>query len=285
MSLLALALVLTAAVCHATWNVFVKKVNAGPEFVWLFSLVTGVVYLPLALYVLIVEAPTLGWVEFGIMAGSAVLHLGYFLLLQAGYRNGDLSLVYPTARATGPFLSVILAVVILGENISAQAGVGALIIVVGIVNLTGGFKKRPKNVTTSLAFGLGTGAFIGGYTIWDAYAVTALMVPPLLLDYGIGMLRAAMLTPYSLRRLDKVKALWRDHKTAVIAVGIFSPMAYILVLYAMTLAPVIYVAPLRETSVLLTVLVGSLLLGEGHLKSRLTWSTVILLGVSLLVTG
>ena len=70
------------------------------------------------------------------------LHLAYVLLLQAGYRNGDLSLVYPMARATGPLLSTTFAVFFLGETVTAQMGLGAGVIICGVLFLTGGFRPR-----------------------------------------------------------------------------------------------------------------------------------------------
>ena len=94
-----------------------------------------------------------------------------------------------------------------------------------------------------------------------------------------------MLAPVAWRRRERVAQIWRDHRTGVLVIAVCNPLAYILVLYAMTFTPVVYVAPLRETSVLLTVLAGSLFLGEGNMKARLTWSAVILTGVSILATG
>ena len=98
MTTLALALVLAAACCHAAWNYLVKRVNGGPELVWLFSVIAALLYMPLAGWILFVDQPVLGPLEVGFCIVSAALHLGYFLLLQQGYRKGDLSLVYPTAR-------------------------------------------------------------------------------------------------------------------------------------------------------------------------------------------
>ena len=126
MTYFALALVLTAAVCHATWNLLVKRIDGGPELVWLFSVISMVLYLPVAVAVYLIEKPSLGWTEIGFCIASALLHMGYFLLLQQGYRKGDLSLVYPTARATGPFLSTMFAVVILGERLTTPIVVGGL---------------------------------------------------------------------------------------------------------------------------------------------------------------
>jgi uncharacterized membrane protein len=285
MSVFAFLLVLAAAFCHATWNFYVKRLNGGAELAWLFAVVSSILYLPIAIFIFIVDKPVFGLLEFGFVFGSAIIHLGYFLLLQAGYRSGDLSLVYPTARATGPLLSVTLAVLFLGEFISLQIACGAVIIIIGVVSLTGGFSKRPSNFKTSLLFGIGSGTFIGCYTVWDAHAVSTIMISPLILEITGLVCRAAVLTPVGLRRMQIVKTFWKEQKRAVLIVSTISPLAYVLVLYAMTFTPVVYVAPLRESSVLLTVLMGSILLGEGDLKRRLGWAVVIVSGVILLATG
>lgn len=285
MTYFALALVLTAACCHATWNLLVKRINGGPELVWLFSVISVVLYLPVAIGVYLIEQPVLGWREVIFCIVSALLHMGYFLLLQQGYRKGDLSLVYPTARATGPFLSTMFAVVILGEHLTLPIVIGGIAIVVGVVFLTGGFSKAAQNVKSSLLFGLGAGVLIGSYTAWDAYTVSILIVPPLLLDYTSSLVRAMALAPYAVARKVAIKQHWRDHKLAVLGIAIFNPLAYILVLTALAFTPVVYVAPAREVSVLITVVLGSVLLGEGGLRHRLGWAVLIVLGMVLLALG
>lgn len=285
MTVTAFLLVLAAAFCHATWNFFVKRLNGGAELAWMFAVVSSIIYMPVAIFVFIMEKPVFGWVELGFVVGSAIIHLGYFLLLQAGYRSGDLSLVYPTARATGPLLSVSMAVLILGEAITVQLAVGAAIIIIGVVSLTGGFARRPDNFRTSLLFGIGSGTFIGCYTVWDAHAVSTIMISPLILEITGLICRALFLTPIGLRRLETVRSFWKEQRLIILVVATIMPLAYILVLYAMTLTPVVYVAPLRESSVLLTVLMGSILLNEGDLKRRLGWALVIMAGVTLLATG
>ncbi len=285
MTLLAFLLVFAAAVCHATWNFYVKRINGGPELIWLFSFITCILYFPAAVYILATVETQWGWLEVGFIVGSSLLHIGYFLCLQAGYRKGDLSLVYPTARSTGPLLSVTFAVIVFGETISIQAALGVFIIIAGVINLTGGFKKRSSNLTASLLFGISTGVFIGAYTVLDAHAVAVILIPPLILDYASITIRMMIMTPIALRRMDLVKGYWRNHRTAVLVVAIISPLAYILVLYAMTFTPVVYVAPLRESSVVMTVLMGSIWLGEGDFKRRLSWAMVIMVGVALLATG
>ena len=284
MSLSGFLLVLTAAFCHAGWNYLVKRVNGGPELIWLFSLVSTVLYLPAAVFIVSTQQPYIGPAQATFIAGSVLLHLGYFLLLQQGYRKGDLSLVYPTARATGPLLSTTMAVLFLGEVLSWQIAAGGVAVITGILFLTGGFDRRARHVLASLVFGLAAGVLIGSYTVWDAYAVTALAVPPLLLDYASNVGRTLILAPYAVTRKQRIRAQWTDHRGAVVAIAALNPLAYILVLYALTFTPVVYVAPTRELSVLLSVLLGALLLREGQFVRRLGWAALILAGIVLLVT-
>ena len=137
MTLFALLLILTAAVFHATWNLLAKRVgDGGPVFVWLFGLFSVLAYAPLAAFVVIYQAPHLGPVEIFFMFGSGVLHLGYFVLLQRGYAVGDLSVVYPLARGTGPLLATAAAILILGERPSAVAFLGIALIAAGVFFIT-----------------------------------------------------------------------------------------------------------------------------------------------------
>ncbi len=276
-------LVLIAAFCHATWNYSVKRINAGPELIWLFSALSVLIYLPLAIY-FGSKAVLLDGMRLGVIAVSAALHLGYFLLLQIGYRKGDLSLVYPTARATGPILAAGFAVAFLKETLTPQIAVGGMIIVFGVLMLTCGGKAAAGTVT-SLVFGIGAGLLIGSYTAWDAHAVSALAIPPLLLDYASSIGRSVLLAPQAYRRRSLVRDIWGTYRLWVLLIAVFNPLAYILVLVALTFTPVVYVAPVRELSVLLSVLMGSLLLKEGHLRHRLFWSAVILVGVVVLAGG
>ena len=285
MTLVGFGLVLTAALCHAIWNFCVKRINGGPELVWLFSLVSVALYSPIAVFIISTQKSSFGPREIAFVAASAFLHLGYFLLLQRGYRRGDLSFVYPTARATGPLLSTAVAIGFLNEKLTYQIAAGGLTIVVGVIFLTGGFKRSRENMTASIAFGLGAGSLISSYTVWDAYTVSTVLVPPLLLDYASSIGRALILAPIAAERKNLVRAYWRAHRLGVITIAIFNPLAYILVLYALTFTPIVYVAPTREASVLITVLMGSILLKEGDLRRRMFWAALILAGVGLIVTA
>jgi drug/metabolite transporter (DMT)-like permease len=285
MTFFALALVLIAAFCHASWNFLVKKINGGPELVWLISILSVVLYFPAILYVLIAETPNIGLKEFAFLIGSSILHTGYFHLLQKGYAKGDLSLVYPIARSTGPLISTCFAVLFLNEQMTLQIALGGGIIIFGVLSLTGGFKQKMRHALPSLLFGISAGLFIGSYTVWDAYVVSVLMVSPIMLDYVSNVFRTIFLSPLAISRKHLIKKYWNEHRQEVLLIGFLSPLAYILVLYAFTFTPVVYIAPARETSVLITVLMGSILLGEGDLKRRLFWSVIILSGVMLLATA
>ena len=120
MTIIALLLVFTAAFCHATWNFYVKKIGGGPELIWLISFLSILIYLPIVIYIFWAGVPTFGLMEITFLFGSSVLHTVYFMLLQRGYRHGDLSLVYPLARSTGPIISVIFAVLFLNEAVSLR---------------------------------------------------------------------------------------------------------------------------------------------------------------------
>src|SRR5207302_718135 len=110
---LAIALVLGAALIHASWNYLLKKSGGGIGFVWAFAALSSLIYAPLAVGVVIVQRFEFTIEALAFLFASAVLHTAYYLLLDRGYRHGDLSVVYPLARATGPFLTVLVAVALI----------------------------------------------------------------------------------------------------------------------------------------------------------------------------
>src|SRR5262245_8249731 len=132
MSLFALTLVLISAFLHATWNLFAKRAKGGTAFVWLFSALASLFYLPLLVYFLRESQLQISGSVALLLAGTGLLHLAYYLLLDRGYRAGDMSLVYPLARGTGPLLALVGAVLLLGERPHVVAVVGAALVAVGI---------------------------------------------------------------------------------------------------------------------------------------------------------
>jgi uncharacterized membrane protein len=282
----ALGLVLAAALIHATWNYLLKRSGGGTPFVWLFAAGSALLYAPLAIGVLWWTQPALTTVSFVLIAASAVIHTAYYMLLDRGYRSGDLSLVYPLARGSAPLITVTVAVFLLQEQPSSVAIAGALLIAGGAVVLTGNFRSLKESGSLApVVFALLTGCMIASYTVVDKLAVAAFFVPPLVQDWATNLGRVAIMTPLALRQKTELRAVWRRRRKEVIAVAVLCPLSYILVLTAMVFTPVSYVAPAREISILIGALFGAHLLAEEHAKQRLFGAGAMVAGIVCLAAG
>lgn len=282
----ALLLVVVAAFCHAAWNLLAKKVCGGTAFIWIFASLSAVVYFPLALWIVVVEKPLFSPIHLALIAGSAALHSVYFILLDKGYRFGDLSVIYPLARGTGPLLSVLTAIFFLEEHPTPLALAGAAFIGIGILVITGNpFSQKATSAQKSIIYALFCGAAIAGYTVVDKIAVSTYLLPPLLMDWSTNLGRVLLLTPYSIKNWEKVKEQWDAHKKEALGVAILSPLAYILVLTAMVFSPVSYIAPAREVSILIGAILGAKLLSEGDVKLRLAGAGTMMIGLIALSIG
>ncbi|WP_184693068.1 EamA family transporter [Saccharothrix tamanrassetensis] len=280
MSPVALLLILAAAFAHAGWNLAAKRVpNGGALFVWLNATLSAVLLVPV---VLLTATPSWDWVV--PLVGSGLLHLTYFLLLQRGYATGDLSVVYPLARGTGPLLTVMLAVTVFGERPHPLGLVGAAAVVLGVLVIGSGGSSGGSR-TAGVVYGLLTGAVITGYTLWDANTVNTVAIAPLVLITGSSVTEAVLLAPYALSRRASAVRMVRRHWRAVCVVGVLSPLAYVLVLFAMTLAPVSLVAPARELSIVVGGVLAWLVLGEPNPVRRLSGALIVLAGVAAIAVS
>ena len=287
MSTAALLLVLTAAVLHATWNYFLKKSGGGVGLVALSTVLSSVILTPLAIY-FIIAGHSLTWLEAGVCFGSGVIHTIYFLLLDRAYRSGgDLSVVYPLARATGPLLTIVAATLWLGEKMTLIAFGGAVLIGISALLLAGNPASfKGSAARKSIGFAVAAGCMIAGYTVWDKIAVSVLLMPPLLFYAGSNLSRIPFLVPLALKRTPgSITIAWRDQRSAALVIAVLSPLSFVLVLYAMTLAPVSYVAPAREVSILVAALLGAHALKEGDVARRMVAAVGMVLGISALVLG
>ena len=288
MSIDALALVVIAGLLHAGWNFLLKKCGGGIGVLTLSAIVATVALTPFSLLLIFATSFTFTPTMIGVILGSGVLHLIYFLLLDRAYRSGgDLSVVYPLARATGPLLTIIVATLVFGERMSALALAGAVLIGVSALLLTGNPAKLfSREASAGAGFALLCGCMIATYTVWDKQAVAVLLIPPVVFDWGANLSRIAMLTPMAMRREPgAISRAWRDHRKTVIAIGVLSPLSYILVLTAMVFTPVSYVAPARELSILFAALLGAHALKEGDATRRTVAALGMVLGISGLALG
>jgi drug/metabolite transporter (DMT)-like permease len=276
-------LVAGAAIAHASWNIVVKKTGAsGPGFIWAGIAVSAVVYAPFGIASLIESSvDLLAWLPLALVSGA--FQVVYFLVLQLGYRLGDVSVVYPLARGTGPALSVLLAILLLGERPGAVALLGAAVVVTGVVviGLAGGADHARAN-RAGILYGLGVGVIIAAYTLWDAAAVTVHALPPVGYYWGSVVVQLVLLAVPALRRWRETRSVARAHPVAVLLFGVLGPLAYILILFAIQLAPVSIIAPAREVSVVLVGLAGWLLFREPHPVQRIVGAVVVIAGVALL---
>jgi drug/metabolite transporter (DMT)-like permease len=284
----AFAFVILAALIHASWNIVAKKASGGALFVALNVWVTTVIYAPVfALYVYWYP-PKLGWPELALLLLSGALHLAYSLILQRGYQKHDLTVVYPVARGTGPLLSSVFAIIVLGEQVTVYSALGIACIVIGIFVLAGGhrmLRMRTPAQIGGVGYGAGTGLMIAAYTLVDGYGVKYLLIAPLVLDYVCNVVRALFVAPMAWHRRDELREQWRINGRYALYIGIISPLSYILVLYALQTAPISSVAPMRELSMVFAAFLGAKLLGEGHRGERILGALLMALGVWGLMHG
>lgn len=290
----ALSLAAGAAVLHAGWSLVSKRLAAYPAvaFVWLASLGSFLAYAPVVVWL---TSSGAGWglsgAQAGFMGGSIVINLAYFLVIQFGYRLGDLSLVYPIARGTGPILAIVGSALFLGVLPTPIGLCGALAVVGGVVAL--GLSGRPAGGSAlpsggyggPLGYALLSGLTIAGYTLWDQHTVGPLAVSPLLLNWVDDIGRVVLLGPAVRRRRAEVGRLWRECRLLVLGSATLMPLPYILFLFALRLAPASTVSPVREASVLLVVLIGGTFLAEGRLRARLLAALAIVTGLALIAIG
>ena len=293
MPLTAIALVLVAAFLHAAWNLVAKQSGGGQHFVLMGAVMITVLWAPLGLTMAWGAVPQWTLLEWGVVFASGIMHLLYFSTLLAGYRAADLTVVYPVARGTGPLVSSFGAVLLLGETLGVWGALGVLAITGGVFLIAGGPRlwsqaqdpAQRQRVRAGLAWGALTGVLIAGYTLIDGYAVKVLAISPILVDWVGNALRLPFMLPGALRDrsgfVRDFKAQWK----AALLLAAISPVAYVLVLYAVQIAPLSHVAPARELSMLFAALLGGRLLGEADRGLRLIGAACIAGGVITLALG
>ena len=285
-TLLALALVLTSAFAHATWNLLLKRARRQEVFVWWLSAAGAVGAAPVA----IVLAFTTEFSAVGLwfVAASSLVHICYFLSLGRSLARTDLSLAYPIARGFGPGLVPVLAVFTLGESVSIPAWIGIGVIVLGIYTMAWWGRVRSivagelAATRAGIGYALTTGLCIALYTLVDKQGVE--YVSPFLYLYlttcgvAIGML------PYILRAhgASAVVQEWRTATWPIMAAAGLLFLAYGLVLTAMRLTDVSYVAPAREVGLLFALLLGAIVLKEVITPGRLVGAAMIVGGLVMI---
>jgi drug/metabolite transporter (DMT)-like permease len=288
-----LALVILAGLIHAIWNIAAKKAGGDARFATFTGLLVAVIWAPLGIWLGWDVLPTWGRVEWGFVVASGFLHVLYYIALLRGYRKADLTVVYPLARGSGPLLSSLAAILLLGENITVLGVLGIVAVVAGVFFIAGGTRlfraahdpAKQAGIRMGMLYGVLTGVFIASYTVVDGYAVKVVLMSPILLDYWGNFVRLLFLVPTVLR--DRVTAAehWRKQWKYAVVVAAISPLGYVLVLYAMKSAPLSHVAPAREVSMLFAALIAGQVLGERDRLARIAGAGLIAAGVMALALG
>ena len=268
-------IVLSAALMHAAWNAIVK--GAGDRTVT-FGLVAVGHTVPALAVAPFLPLPPLDSVPY--IIASTLIHWGYYYFLNTAYRFGDLSLVYPIARGITPLLVAVPALILLDESLSTAGWAGLFCVSAGILVLT---VRRHKAAQLPLAVGmaLATGGTIAAYSLVDGIGVR---LAPQALSYIVWLFIAEGLVVFYIfaTRTDRLRAMSRKQVWTGLIGGVLSALAYGLVLYAKTKAPIGMVSALRETSVIFAAMIGLFWFGEGPVRTRLTAAAVVACGIILL---
>jgi drug/metabolite transporter (DMT)-like permease len=289
MTALATLMVLGSALMHATWNMLAKRSGHPLAFLWLVNIASLVIFLPVFLWAIVQHGlPGSAW-PFVIATG--VLHILYISFLSQAYRYGALSIAYPLSRGTGVALVPLVAVPLLGEELSLFGLAGICMVLIGIVGLhireiIGVFDPARAGMTIQARvvdnrgaiYALITGLTIAAYSLVDNAGVER--AHPLVYGYTIFISMTLGLTPYVVRyHWQDAVTEFRANPWLVGVGGLFVQGTYLIVLAAMTIAPVSYIVPLREVSVLFGAILGAIVLKEQMTPARIVAAAVITLGV------
>jgi len=294
----AIALVLTAAILHASWNALLKTSGDPLRTAVRLQLIGTLVLAPLALvaWLTVAGQPPIPLEVIALVIVSGLLEAVYFACLAAAYRRGDLSLVYPLARGSAPLLAVIVGVTVLREQLVPVAALGVVCLLAGVLVVARPWRvlrEAGAHDRAAVGFALATGASIAAYSAIDRVAVRlvepwvygALLAVAATVFLGTAVTiaaRAGWIAPVA---GNDVPPSWRRDGVA----GILSLGAYLLVLVAYSIAPLATVAPLRESSVVLASLWGVARLGEGGDRRdaglRVGAGALVLVGAVLLAAG
>jgi drug/metabolite transporter (DMT)-like permease len=270
----AVAITLVAAVLHAVWNAVAHGIAdrlVGFALIGLsYTLVCGAGALLLGL------PPAAAW---PFVLASAAVHAVYTVLLWASYELGDFSQVYPVARGSAPLVVVGIEAV-LGRQLPGLQLVGILVISLGLLSLALDGGRPSRSSLPALGAALATGICIAGYTVIDASAVAR--TPVAIYAVWMFLIQGPVMPIVAFARRGRALiGQVRPVAAAGLGGGVVSLVAYGLVLVAQTSGATAAVAALRESSIVIGAVIGSLFLGERFGRSRIIAAAVVAVGIVL----
>jgi drug/metabolite transporter (DMT)-like permease len=268
------ALCLLAAGMHATWNVLLKG-SPDPLPSATRAVVSSAALLaPLVLVAWLLAGrpglPSSAWL---VVIASAAAELVYFVFLSRAYQAGELSVVYPIARGTGPVVAVTGGLLILGEHLSTLELVGVFVLLAGI------WAVRRPSAGDAVGLAVITGIAIGTYTVLDRVGVR--LGPVWLFAWVLWATMGLFLTAWT--RAKPLGDLVQPAGRQSMVIGLLMVGAYSCVLVALSVAPVSVVAPLRESAIVLVSAWGILKMKEtGSIALRISGAVAIVTGIALI---
>jgi drug/metabolite transporter (DMT)-like permease len=268
------AAVLLSALLHALWNSFVKIGGDRLASIAVISATGGVLSAPLAA---LVPLPAVAALPF--IIGSVLVHLVYYYFLINAYRFGDLSRVYPLARGLAPPVVATGAALAAGEMLSGHEVAGIVLVSCGIASLVFAPVAAGAEPRRALWFALATGMMIAVYTVIDGMGARRAGIA---LSYIFWMNITEALTVLAVARLRRGPEFWHPLRRAVprgVVAGVMATLGYGIVIYAMSRGAMAHVSALRETSVVIAALIGTVLLGERGAARRVAAAAMVAAGV------
>jgi drug/metabolite transporter (DMT)-like permease len=270
--------VLVAALCHAAWNAMIRM--RADKIISMTLLVTAAGVLALPGIFLVPMLPAAAWPY---VIASAIIHLGYNTFLALSYHHGELSKVYPLVRGSAPLLTLAISLSVLDEPVDTVGVLGIIVLAVGIMSLAldGGWRVLIES-PRGLVYAAATSLCITAYTLCDGLgarvAGNAHHYVLWLFVLGAVPLLSAVLV---VRGRDFFLAVNENWPAGLLG-GALSLVAYWIVIWAFTVAPIPIVAALRETSILFAALIGMSILGERMTKIRAGAIVMVLIGLALM---
>jgi drug/metabolite transporter (DMT)-like permease len=290
LSLVVFLMVVVGASLHVLWNTLVKRCGDKVSFAWLTTL-AGTLGVARAFVAARLLAPgTLNAQIVGLAALSGLIEGWYIIALFTAYEHTDLSVAYPLSRGVAPVAGLVPGIVLLGDRLTLAQLAGVALIVSGVTGVGASAVARSGDrqaVRRGVVLALITGCLIAGYHLVDRRAMT-LTPAPAMIEYYF-LMHATLLAVLTVwvfawaphRR--RIWSEWRGNRRGVVAVGVMSVAAYMLIMAALRWGNVTLVAATRNIGIVVSTVVGAALLKERVSLLRGVGAGLIVVGVLVLL--
>nr|WP_245586024.1 DMT family transporter [Paenibacillus pinihumi] len=260
---------------HSVWSLLIKRSVHKISFLWLIQVIATIAFMPFLVSEL--RTAELDFQNYIFIFISFLFQSVYLLLLAYVYKGGEMSQVYPLMRGTAALLIPLTSIILYHERLSWPGWLGLSLIVTGLIAISDIFKHRMDKLLLLLTGGVGVA--ITGYTLIDKSLLSVMSPVALLQIYNIAGCTALMIPAL---RSRTVKQEWRTNKWFVLLGAMAAPGSYFLFLIAMKTAPLSYISPIRELSIVFGSLLSWFVLKEGQGLRRAAYSMLVFLGIMIM---